>query len=445
MHEQLAEQLAAAIDSCFLIAGSRLPSTRTLAGLLEVSRWVVVEAYEILFARGDIEGRPGSGSYVSGRPADADSRLARPWAHPDIQPIDMTPGQPSTEGFPLGAWRAAWRHASFQLPQSTDVPALGTPELRAAVAGYLLRTRGVSVASHDVVITGGMAHGLRLALETIGVRESRIAVEDPNLYKLKDAVRDAGGAPVSLPVDADGARTDQIPESCRVTMVSAEGNEPLGHVLSAERRHRLAEWTRQTGGWAVEIDSNHVFRRSTGLLPKLVDLAGERGVIVGSFCGVLTPALRLGYLLVPRDLRLGRSAHQPSHVTQLALAHLLTEGTIVRRMQQLDRAYNRKRALVVEALPGVRLADEHGARSVVAYLPDSLDADQICVAMGKRGILVRTLASFQSSNASNALVLGYGHLCDSDLYHALSVLRQALDPRRHIRSYPLDRVELLSG
>src|SRR5690348_17519343 len=71
---QIAGQLRDALADGRLATGERLPSTRTLAGLLGVSRTVVTAAYAQLFAEGWVEGRHGSGTFVAdgapGRPAE---------------------------------------------------------------------------------------------------------------------------------------------------------------------------------------------------------------------------------------------------------------------------------------------------------------------------------------------------------------------------------------
>ncbi|WP_203917993.1 GntR family transcriptional regulator, partial [Rugosimonospora africana] len=80
--QQLADQICSAVDRGVLAAGTRMPSTRTLAALLGVSRGVPMEAYELLFESGYAESRPGSGTYVT-----VPARLAAP------APVRTPPGR----------------------------------------------------------------------------------------------------------------------------------------------------------------------------------------------------------------------------------------------------------------------------------------------------------------------------------------------------------------
>ncbi|GAA3464274.1 PLP-dependent aminotransferase family protein [Saccharothrix longispora] len=432
LQEQLAEQLAAAVDRGLLDHGCRLPSTRTLAERLHVSRGVALAAYEILYARGYLEGRHGSGSYVARRPAGLPTPCAPPAAGADR--VDCTPGQATGEGFPLAAWRAAWRHASFQPPPVSDLPRGGLPELRRAVAGHLRRTRGLVCGEHQVLITAGLPHGLRLALDALGRPGGRVAVQDPAPPVLRQVVGDGGHPVVALPVDRDGSWTGTVPPACAAVVVSPDGVAPHGAVVSALRRQQLADWARREDGQLlVEVVGDHVAPRAAPL-PRLLHLAGPRTALVGDFRALFAPSLRVGYALLHRDL-LGnldraprRDDEQPSHVAQSAMAHLLDGGHVVRRVHQLGRLFERKDALVRAALtslaPAVRPAPAGAPGVVVAHLPDRLDAERVRVELLGRGVVVPTLASYHLPGrpAGNGLVLGHGHLPERALRTALDEL-----------------------
>ncbi|WP_344037505.1 PLP-dependent aminotransferase family protein [Saccharothrix xinjiangensis] len=428
LQDQLAEQLAGAVDRGLLDRGCRLPSTRTLAEQLRVSRGVALAAYELLYVRGYLEGRQGSGSYVAARRARP-AAAGPPAAPTRPDRVDCTPGQATRERFPLAAWRAAWRHASFRPPPVSALPRGGLPELRRAVAGHLRRTRGLACDEHEVLITAGVPHGLRLVLDALG--GGRVAVQDPAPPVLRQVVADSGHRPVALPVDRDGGWTGAVPPSCAAVLVSPDGQQPFGAVVSALRRQQLADWARREDGLLVEVACDHV-APAAAPLPRLLHLAGPCAALVGDFRGVFAPSLRVGYVLAHRDLLgdLGRCARQddeqPSHVAQSAMAHLLDEGRVVRRLHQLGRLFERKDALVRAALaplgPAVRLAPPGAAGTVVAHLPDRLDAGAAHAELRRRGVLVPTLASFHLPGrpAGNGLVLGHGHLPDR-------VLRTVLD------------------
>jgi GntR family transcriptional regulator / MocR family aminotransferase len=443
LHDQIAEQVGAAVDRGLLVRGCQLPSTRTLATLLGVSRGVTTAAYDVLFARGYLHSQRGSGTYVS-RPdrPPAQGRHRRPVGSDPGPTVDLRPGRLAPEAFPLAAWRTAWRRASFRCPPATSLPALGLAELRTAVAEHLLRTRGIPVDEAAVVITGGVAHGLRVVLDVLGLDAPEVALEEPSPPAVHRTVAPAGRTPVALPVDAEGARLHGLPPSCRAIVVRPDAQVPLGRVLSAHRRHEAARWAAATGGTVIELACDAVVRAAAGGLPRLTALAPDASVLIGGFCELFTPALKLGYAVVPAGLvdpigrRIDDRGDQPSYVAQLAVASLLADGTVARLAHRRARAYATKRHLVRTALAplvedaatGIRIAGRDAVDTAVLYLPDGSDADVVVGDLAERGVRVDTLAPYHWSArpVPPALVVGYGHQPDAELRRACLRLRDAL-------------------
>ncbi|MFJ6194810.1 PLP-dependent aminotransferase family protein [Micromonospora sp. NPDC092111] len=439
--EQLADQLRAAIDAGMLARHTRMPSTRTLGTRLQVSRGVTVAAYDLLCGRGYVEGRHGSGTYVAAGPVPAPRPGPAPM--PDERPddlVDLTPGQPCAEAFPLPAWRAAWRRASYQRPPTGRLPAHGLPQLRHAIAAHLAGTRRAVPAGHQVVVTTGAAHSLRIVLAALGHRGAAVAIEDPVPPELRRAATHGTAGPLPLPVDGQGARLDAVRPGCAVVVLSAEAHVPLGHVLSTPRRRAVADWAGRTGGHVVEIAAETV-PRPTGPDPlsRLLDAAGRaRFVLVGGFGALLTPSLHLGYAVVPRDLAgqlavdLADSPEQPSYLTQLAVADLLAGGVLRRLTRRLAGIDARKRQLVravLEPLRGrVELVALDAVGTVGLRLPHGPSAGRAAGELARRGLLVHTLGRYcgPAGPAADALLLGYPQLPDPALRGALTRLTDVL-------------------
>lgn len=445
LHEQIAGQVGAAVERGLLAAGARLPSTRTLATLLGVSRGVTAAAYELLADRGYLSSQRGSGSYVAipapperARPVPPASPVARPAdRHGHGAVTDLRPGQVDTGACPLPAWRAAWRRASFARPPAEALPPLGLPELRAAIAEHLGRTRALPPTGREIVVTNSRAHGLRIIREVLRLRGPQLAVEEPVLPAL---VRAAGGdadAPVALPVDAAGARLADVPAQCRAMVLAPDANVPLGHVLSARRRRAAATWALATGGHLLEITCDEVFRPEASRLPRLYDAADRATVVLGDFGGLLGPALSIGYAVVPRELvgdverQLTEHAEQPSYVAQLALASLLRDGVVGRLMHRLGHRYAVRRRIVdaaLAALPWAAPGAPGAAGTRVLYLPDRLVAPDVAGHLRGRGVRVDTLDPYHFSGrpVPPALVVGFGHQAEPALRRSLSRLVAAL-------------------
>lgn len=415
LQEQLLAQLREAIDAGQLAAGSRMPSTRTLAGILRVSRGVVVTAYESLYAEGYVIGRQGSGTYVAKRPGSA---------VPEPEPIRMEPGRTGHESFPPAAWRAAWRRACHHPPSAEEPPATGLPELRAAIARHLRDSRGLVSAEHEVVVTLGYGHALHLLLTACGAR--RVAVEDPAPPMVRAAVRRQASL-LPVPVDRAGARVDLIPTSCDVAVVMPERNDPLGTRMSRERRRALADH----GCLVLEPGFDGYFDAAHRPEPMLLTLGDpRRTALVGTFA-----APRAAYLVVPRHLagiigeQIALAGEQPDLSVQRAMAELLASGCVTRRMDRLSVRYAVKRRIVRQALAGlsrVRLAAADSGSSVVLLLPAAAPAAGIARLLAEREVQATTLERYYEGRPRNGLVLGYGHLDDLSLRRALRVVVETL-------------------
>src|SRR5580700_10266510 len=171
----LADGIRAAIIDGRLGTGTSLPATRLLAEDLGVSRGVVVEAYQRLADEGLVNARPGTGTKVSGllprnsaRPTSGEPARAMPSLLP--QPwraqaeLDLSPGVPDLSGFPRAAWLRAERLV-LERASAADL-GYGDPRgsgwLRAELAGWLARTRGLRAEPDDIIIVTGVAQALAL-------------------------------------------------------------------------------------------------------------------------------------------------------------------------------------------------------------------------------------------------------------------------------------------
>ncbi len=197
IYQQLCEQLRRAILDGRLSSGTRLPSTRTLAQTLGVSRTVTSSAYDELFAEGYLEGRHGSGTYVRKdlpplprltRPAPNTPprwlRKASPLAREEPIPpqaIAFRLGIPSISSLPPRIWREAWGTVTAHLPPNSYGPTNGDPALRAELAAYLGRSRGLACTPEDILITAGATHALDLIVRATLSVGDYVGFEEPGL------------------------------------------------------------------------------------------------------------------------------------------------------------------------------------------------------------------------------------------------------------------------
>jgi GntR family transcriptional regulator / MocR family aminotransferase len=357
----LERSLRDAIADGRLRAGTRLPSTRTLAHDLGIARGTVLEAYAHLAAEGWIRGRRGSGTVVAAvgvvDPAAADAEsAAEGWRH------DLRAGRPDPTSFPRAAWLRALRRALATAPGTALGlgDARGRIELREQLAAYLARSRGLRVTPQQIVVTTGFTQSLSLVARTLAARgTTTVAMEDPCMALHRKIVAAAGHAIAAVPVDADGAQVDAFIHDARspaAIVLTPNRQHPLGMPLAAARRSRLLDWARSTGALVIEDDYDGEFRYDGAPIGALQGLEPRRVIYAGTTSKTLAPGLRLGWLVLPSDLLEPTLAEkhladwQTGVLDQLALAELIRSGEYDRHIRKMRLRYRRRRDVLVDAL-----------------------------------------------------------------------------------------------
>ena len=491
---QISAQLQAAVTGGVLRAGDRLPSSRDLATTLGVSRTVVTNAYARLFAEGWLAGRHGSGTFVAdvtspppeapsqateadqrpgwppGRgpvaaavPGDPERNQVSPHPHAVAPPgsraapglIDLQPGISWAEGIEPPMWRRAWRQAGAHLPSRWPDPH-GLPELRAEIAAYLRRSRGLAVTPAHVLITQGVSSGLALLADALLTRGDKAGLEEPGYPTGREVLRRAGARIVPCRVDAHGIVTEELPGDLKLLYTTPAHQYPLGGRLPVSRRQALVAWARATGALVVEDDYDSEFRYDVGPLPALHSMDPDVIVYLGTASKVLATAFGAGWLVAPPGLveqlaalrpRLGLRIPEP---VQHAMLALLRSGDLERHVRKMRLEYARRRAALVDALthPGPDAATTAGAASdgdhrarvpfrllgdtaglhVVLELPADYPAARLIEAAAARGIAVYSLDRYYAGKPTmNGLILGYGSVTLPRLRRAAAELARLLD------------------
>ena len=442
---QLTAQLRTALREGRLRAGDRLGSSRALAGSLGVSRTVVTEAYQQLFAEGWLDGRHGSGTYVAEiapvTTAERPGRAEPPTGRRDTG-VNLVPGFPWTAalGGPVTgrAWRRAWRIAAAVRPDPEPDPR-GTPGLRAALVDYLRRSRGVRCGDRQILVTDGATHGLRLLAETMLRPGDRVGVEEPGYPRARAVLSACGAEVVPCPGDGQGLLVENLPTGLRLVYTTPAHQYPLGGRLPVPRRQALLSWARRHGVLVAEDDYDSEFRYDVAPLPALHGLDPEVVVYLGTTAKTLTPDLRVGWLVADEAIvrriadRRDELVDRTPTVPQDAVRVLIEAGDLDRHVRRMRHEYARRRAAVVEAFAGtsprMRLHGDTAGLHVVVELAAGL-AGGVVRAADDHGVRVRTLDSyFAASPSMEGLVLGYGAARLPDLERGCALLVRLLSDR----------------
>jgi GntR family transcriptional regulator/MocR family aminotransferase len=272
----------------------------------------------------------------------------------EFVPWDFTVGQLRSGESADRFWGRAFGR---ELERGAYGPAAGAPELRRAVADYLRSSRGVRCRWEDVLIVQGTRQALDLIARVLLDPEDVVALEEPHYPDARHAFAARGAKFVAAPVDSAGLRVDELPEGpASAIYVTPSHHYPTGAVLSIERRYALLRWAARSGALVLEDDYDSEFRYGGRPIPALQGLDQDGRVIyLGSFSKVLSPDLRLGYVVASPPVALAlvaakrRADRQSPLFLQRAVATYMTEGSFSRHLWRMRARYGkRRRALVAE-------------------------------------------------------------------------------------------------
>ncbi|MFD7653613.1 PLP-dependent aminotransferase family protein [Actinosynnema sp. NPDC059797] len=439
---QLMRALREAIRSGRLAPGTRLPPYRGLAPDLGIAPNTVAAAYAELVEEGWLTSRQGSGTRVARRVTPVGPERAR---GPSPRPRgrvrhDLAPSSPDASAFPRSAWLASARRALTAVPHDAfGVPdPRGRPELRHALAEYLARARGVRAEPDRIVVCSGFAHGLRLLARVL---TGPVAVESYGLGFHRDLLRDPGTAP--LGIDAHGARVDELPGTGATAVLLTPAHQyPTGGALHPERRAAVVDWARAERGLVLEDDYDGEFRYDRQPVGAVQGLAPERVVYLGSASKSLSPALRLGWMVLPGwlvdDVLAAKGARETSVgvVDQLTLSDFLARGSYDRHLRRMRQVYRRRRDLLTRTLaeraPHVRVSGIAAGLHAVLELPDGAEEPALRAAR-REGLALDGLRAYRHPDAvvppRDGLVIGYGTPPEHAFASALDALCRVL-PRQ---------------
>jgi GntR family transcriptional regulator/MocR family aminotransferase len=470
LHRQLYEGYRDAILEGRLRPGQRLPSTRSLAGELNISRIPALGAFEQLLAEGYVESRVGSGTRVAHSLPDSpslDGRGPRAPVRPGRRPVAHIPAsllrrppEPWTQG--TGPFRTAESAADlFPFPAWASLVArhcrnpgrlllryagpMGYEPFREAVAAYLRTARGVRCEAAQVMVVSGSQHALQIAARVLLEPRSPVWVEEPGYPGARDLLTLAGARLLPVPVDAEGLDVNAgiaRHGGARAAYVTPSHQYPLGVTMSASRRLQLLEWARAKGAWILEDDYDSEYRYETQPIAALQGLDRDsRVVYLGTFSKVLFPALRVGYLVVPPDLVPRFAAVRealdifPPTLFQAALGDFITTGHFARHLRRTRQLYRDRRSVLVEALgreleEAVEVVGEQAGLHLVARLAGKRRDREIAVRAARQGLRTMPLsACFLGPATSQGLVLGYGGSNTTAIPAAVRQLRDVLRAR----------------
>ncbi len=240
----------------------------------------------------------------------------------------------------------------------------GWGPLREGLSGFM-KNKGVTVAPDGLIVTTGSQQALDLIGKTMISPGDKVIVEAPTFLATIQCFRLYGADIYGAPIDADGVQVDKLEKMIDelkpklVYLVPSFGN-PSGAMLSLERRKRILEIAARTKTLIVEDDPYCELFFDKAPPPSMLALSdqvpGSREWIAhcGSFSKILSPSLRVGWLIAQPALLANATmckqfsdAHT-SNLTQATAAHYLTLGRMDTALDAVRKTYA-ERARVMAA------------------------------------------------------------------------------------------------
>jgi GntR family transcriptional regulator/MocR family aminotransferase len=478
-YRQIYEAIRRAILSGKLVSGIRLPASRALAKQLSVSRITVVNAFEQLLAEGYLEGKTGVGTFVASkipeellqisppaktnesletlpgkikfsafaeRIAETQSRISRFQNTPDSLPFKN--GLTAIREFPFDIWEKiavrSFRQGRYKISGYGE--AAGYRPLREAVAAHFAASRGVRCEIEQIFITNGAQQALDLTGRVLLETGDKIWIEDPCYQEARSIFHSNGGEIVPVSVDAEGfslAEAERQSSAAKLVYITPSHQYPTGVTMSLARRLSLLEWARNNDSWLIEDDYNSEFRYTGRPLASLQNLDNfGRVIYVGTFSKTVFPALRLGCMIVPKNLIEIFTAvrglcdwHSPIF-EQAALADFIAEGHFARHLRRMRTLYEkRQHFLVAEAekeLGGLlKISKAPSGMHLIGWLAEDFDEKKIAGKAAENGLNVTPLSSYCIENKlPPGIILGYTGFNEKQIEEGVKKLKQVLESCR---------------
>ena len=440
-----------------LIEFEKLPSSRNLALSLNISRTIVVDAYEQLLAEGYIYSLGGSGTFVSqgivftkALPEFEEAKEINTFLYPEyIKNLKFRLGVPDLDKVPTALWGRLYREVieSLDYQQLDYHNPMGDYGLRREIANYLKRIRGVISNPNNIIITSGAAQGFSLLKALVSDKEY-VLVENP---VSKGIIKNFTASNIlfkPIGVDKQGIITSELPKVAPKLIITTPSHQfPTGVVMSIKRRIELINYARSNETYIVEDDYDSEYRYGGEPIQALQSLDPSKVIYIGSFSKTFCPAIRLGYLILPNNLveilqhaKYGADIHS-SLIEQVVMSKFIGNGYFEKHIRKMKKVYYKRRDFLISQLnelfgDQIKISGISAGIHLVIRFDNIIEDSNIIKKLEDKGIysesisgydIVKEIDDMKSEKQPLSLALGFGNMNDDDVRKGLNILWQTLN------------------
>ncbi len=451
------------ISNGHLHSNSKLPSTRSLSNELGFSRSTIVKVYNLLVLEDYILSKSGSGYYVSTTHLFESEKEVKKSAPPFslsakgkkilslynssfILPYEGTPfrpGLPPLDVFPISIWKKLtndwWKYV-----KTSDISfckPLGASPLKKIIASEILPSRGVFCDPEQVVIVSGTTHALMLISQLMLDDGDIVLTEDPVYINARNLFKANGGNVISIDMDSEGISIDKVKKdiSPKLIYVTPSNQYPSGVKMSRKRREELIEWGVKKDAFIIEDDYDWEYSNRINPINSLYGINnGERVLYLGTFNKVLHPAIRLGYMVIPKEFIDAFKALQIVSFRflplsrQLILYEFIKKGYFSQHIGNLLRVSNERKEFFIKTFSKnfkkeIDLFCPNNSLNLIIKLPSHIDDMMIVKELRKKGIIASPYSSnFINRAKEKGLIIGYASTNRQQMVKKIKVIVEVL-------------------
>lgn len=462
LYEQIYRYISNEIIKGRLKEGTRLTATRVMASNLDVGRNTIERAYLQLCDEGYLENKIGSGYYVK----YFDMNLASSLEIKGIEnhgeklskeeksevnigdnnyKFDLKYGNISMKDFPITKWKKALNDAVLHGDGSqftTYCKNNGSDFLINQIINYLYKSRGVSCEKENLVIGAGTQFLVGIICDILKKEYNidKVAIEDPGFDGVRSVFQNQNYKIIPVPVDEDGINIEYLKKTkAKVVYVTPSHQFPTGAVLSIQKKIELIKWANDNNGFIIEDDYDSELRYGSQSIPAMqgLDKSG-RVIYLGTFSKILSPSLRVGYVVIPENIRkIYNNMFYLYHNTvpdiiQNALGIFMTEGNWNTHTRKICIANKRKHNKLVDKIKDelgefVIVKGKGAGLHIILESRGNLSESQIIEKGESVGLKLYPVSRYwieKHSYKYNQVMVGFGGIDFSDINEVVSLMKK---------------------
>ena len=309
----------------------------------------------------------------------------------------------------------------------------------------LRNNRGLTVTAENICLTQGTQMSLFLSASLLLKPGDVVLVERLSYPPAWEIFRKLGAKLVTVDIDDEGCRTDQIERLCRehkVRMIYLTPHHqfPTTVSLHAARRQHLLTLAALHDFCIIEEDYDHEYHFSgRPYLPLASDRAQRHVLYIGSLSKVLGSTFRCSYIVAPTSVieALQRNAAlmlgDTDAVAQAMLADLINEGELKKHLRRVSKEYRARRTVLQDCLDQafgarIQVREPEGGLALWVRFEEEIDVDKLASTALDHGVVVRSGRQFSPNDQPvNALRLGFASLDRDEIQQATQRLARAMN------------------